>query len=202
MTIYLVGENIDKTRSHYLSETGKLTQLMRGVYVDTTDDIDATILKHAVRIANYLYPNAYFAAASAILLAPTNDGRLFLSGRRRQRTRLRSLEIVQTDAPASPSVASAIVDDGMGEFRVDVSSIRQRFLESFRRSEQAASIDEPMRDALEDRLLEDYGDAKSAADALWALARENAWYKEVSNPSAFCSAIASLRQYATKPLSI
>lgn len=179
MPLYLVGENIDKTRSHYLSETGKLTQLMRGVYVDTTDDIDATLLKHAVRIAKYLYPNAYLAAASAILLAPTNDGRLFLSGRRRQRTRLRALEIIQTDAPARPSVASAIVDDGMGEFRVDVSSIRQRFLESFRtRSEQAASIDEKMRDALKHRLLEEYGDAKSAADAVWALARENEWYKE------------------------
>jgi serine/threonine-protein kinase HipA len=179
MAVYLVGENIDKTRSHYLSDTGKLTQLMRGVYADTTDDIDATILKHAVRIAKYLYPNTYLAAASAILLAPTSDGRLFLSGRRRQRTRLRALEIIQTDAPPHPSVASAIVDDGMGEFRVDVSSIRQRFLESFRtRSEQAASIDEKMRDVLEDRLLEEYGDTKSAADAVWALARENEWYKE------------------------
>jgi serine/threonine-protein kinase HipA len=151
---------------------------MRGVYVDTTDDIDATILKHAVRIATYLYPNAYLAAASAILLAPTNDGRLFLSGRRRQRTRLRALEIIQTDAPARPSIASAIVDDGMGEFRVDVSSIRQRFLESFRRSEQAAAVDETMRDAIENRLLEEYDDATSAADAIWALARENAWYRE------------------------
>jgi hypothetical protein len=110
MALYLVGENIAKTRSHYLSATGKLTQLMRGVYVDTTGDIDATILKHAVRIAKYLYPNAYLAAASAILLAPTSDGRLFLSGRRRQRTRLRALEIIQTDAPAHPSVASAIVE--------------------------------------------------------------------------------------------
>ena len=179
MALHLVGENIDKTRSHYLSGTGKLTQLMRGVYVDTNDDIDATVLKHAVRIAKYLYPNAYLAAASAILMAPTSDGRLFLSGRRRQRTRLRALEIIQTDAPPHPSVASAIVDDGGGEFRVDVSSIRQRFLESFRaRSEQAASIDETMRDALDDRLVEEYGDAKSAADAVWALARENGWYKE------------------------
>lgn len=179
MALYLVGENIDKARSHYLSNTGKLTQLMRGVYVDTTDDIDATILRHAVRIAKYLYPNAYLAAASAISLAPTSDGRLFLSGRRRQRTRLRTLEIIQSDAPPQPSVAWAIVDDGMGEFRIDVSSIRQRFLESFRpRSESAASIDDKMRKALEDRLLEEYGDTKSAADAVWALARENEWYKE------------------------
>lgn len=179
MGIYLVGENIDKTRSHYLSETGKLVQLMRGVYVDAADDVDATVLKHAIRIAKYLYPNAYLTAASAILLAPTTDGRLFLAGRRRQRTRLRALEIIQNDAPPQPSVVSAIVDDGMGEFRVDASSIRQRFLESFRsRSEQAASIDEKMRAALEDRLLEEYGDAKSVADAAWALARLNKWFKE------------------------
>ena len=35
------------------------------------------------------------------------------------------------------------MDDGLGEFRVSVSSIRQRFLEAFRlRSEHAASIDD------------------------------------------------------------
>jgi serine/threonine-protein kinase HipA len=179
MGIYLVGENIDKTRSHYMSDTGKIVQLMRGVYVDAEDDIDATVLRHAIRIAKYLYPNAYLTAASAILLAPTSDGRLFLAGRRRQRTRLRALEIIQNDAPPQPSVASAIIDDGMGEFRVDVSSIRQRFLESFRsRSEQAASIDEKMRASLEERLLDEYGDAKSVADAVWALARPNEWFKE------------------------
>ena len=179
MSLYLVGENIDKTRSHYLSETGKLTQLMRGVYVDATDDIDATILKHAIRIARYLYPNTYLSAASAILLAPTSDGRLFLAGRRRQRTRLRSLEIIQNDAPKAPSISSAIIDDGMGEFRVDVSSVRQRFLESFRsKTEHAAAMNEAMREALAERLNAEYGDAKSAADAVYALARANEWYKE------------------------
>ncbi|TCU38490.1 hypothetical protein EV129_10493 [Rhizobium azibense] len=48
------------------------------------------VLRHAVRIARYLYPHAYLSAASAVLLGPTRDGRLFLSGRRIQRTRLRS----------------------------------------------------------------------------------------------------------------
>ena len=56
MALHLVGETLDKTRSHYLAETGKLVQLMRGIYVDADDDIDATVLKHAVRIARYLYP--------------------------------------------------------------------------------------------------------------------------------------------------
>src|SRR6202795_5000559 len=138
MPLHLVGETLDKARSHYRAGTGKLVQLLRGVYVDADDDIHATVLKHAVRIAKYLYPQAYLSAASAVTLAPTRDGRLFLSGRRKQRTRIRNLEIIQNAAPNHPSLASAIVNDGLGEFRVDVSSIRQRFLEAFRlRSEHA-----------------------------------------------------------------
>jgi serine/threonine-protein kinase HipA len=179
MSLHLVGETLDKTRSHYLAETGKLVQLMRGIYVDADDDIEATVLKHAVRIAHYLYPRAYLSAASAVLLGPTRDGRLFLSGRRKQRTRLRSLEIIQNEAPAHPSVASAVIDDGLGEFRVDVSSMRQRFLEAFRlRSEHAASIDDAMRETIAKRLAEEYGSPKGAADAIWTLARENQWYRE------------------------
>jgi serine/threonine-protein kinase HipA len=179
MALYLVGENIDKTRSHYRAETGKLVQLVRGIYVDHGDDIDAMVLKHAVRMAKYLYPRAYLSAASAVLLAPTRDGRLFLSARRIQRTRIRALEIIQNQAPPHPSLGSAVIDDGMGEFRVDVSSIRQRFLEAFRlRSEHASSIDEAMRDAMATRLLEEYGSPEEAAKAIWTLARENGWLRE------------------------
>lgn len=186
MPLHLVGENIDKTRSHYQAETGKLVQLMRGIYVDAGEDIEATVLKHAVRIAKYLYPNAYLSAASAVLLGPTRDGRLFLSGRRIQRTRLRSLEIIQNAAPDHPSVAAAIIDDGMGEFRIDVSSMRQRFLEAFRqRSENAASIDETMRETIANRLIEEYGSAQGAANATWSLARENQWYREGEHAERF-----------------
>lgn len=74
MALHLTGENIDKDRSHYLAETGKLVQLMRGIYVDAGDDIEAAVLKHAIRIAKYLYPRAYLSGASAVLLAPTRDG--------------------------------------------------------------------------------------------------------------------------------
>jgi serine/threonine-protein kinase HipA len=179
MALHLVGETLDKTRSHYGAETGKLIQLMRGIYVDSDDDIDAIVLGHAVRIAKYLYPHAYLSAASAALLRPTRDGRLFLSARRKQRTRIRSLEIIQNEAPAHPSIGSAVIDDGMGEFHVSVSSIRQRFLEAFRlRSEHAASIDEDMRGAIAARLIEEYRSPQAAADAVWALARENEWYRE------------------------
>lgn len=179
MAIHLVGETIDKARAHYQAEAGKLVHLMRGIYVDAGDDIDATVLKHAVRTAKYLYPRAYLSAASAVLLGPTRDGRLFLSGRRIQRTRIRALEIIQNRAPRHPSIAAAVVDDGLGEFHVDVSSIRQRFLEAFRlRSEHAASIDEAAREAIAARLTEEYGSPKDATDAVWKLARENEWYRE------------------------
>ncbi len=179
MPLHLVGETIDKARSHYLAETGRLVQLMRGIYVDAQDDIDQTVLAHAVRIARYLYPRAYLSAASAVLLGPAPDGRLFLTGRRVQRTRIRALEIIQNKAPARPSVGSAMIADSLGEFGVSVSAVRQRFLEAFRlRSEHAASIDPGMREAIAARLIEEYGDPKVASDAVWALARENDWYRE------------------------
>ncbi len=179
MALHFVGETLNKARSHYLAETGRIVQLMRGIYVDADDDIDAIVLRHSVRIARYLYPNAYLSAASAVLLGPTRDGRLFLSGRRKQRTRLRGLEIIQNEAPKQPSIGSAIVDDGMGEIHVSVSSIRQRYLEAFRlRSEHAASLNEEMRTTIAARLMEEYGSPEGVADALWKLARENDWFRE------------------------
>jgi len=179
MALYLVGETIDKAKAHHQAGAGKLLQIMRGIYLDADDNADELVRRHAVRIARYLYPNAYLSAASAVLLGPTPDGRLYLSGRRIQRTRLRSLEIVQNEAPPHPSVGEAVVDDGLGEFRISVSSIRQRFLEAFRlRSEHAASIDTSMRAAIAARLVEEYGSPRGAADAIWALARENQWYRE------------------------
>ena len=179
MPLQLVGETIDKTRSHYLAEAGKIVQLMRGIYVDAGDDIEQTVLSHAVRIARYLYPKAYLSGASAILMGPTRDGRLYLSGQRVQRTRIRSLEIIQNKAPVKPSVASAIVADSLGEFSVSVSAVRQRLLEAFRiRSEHAASIDPAMRETIAARLIEEYGSPKAASDAVWTLARENQWFRE------------------------
>jgi serine/threonine-protein kinase HipA len=159
---------------------------MRGIYVDAGDDVEATVLRHAVRIAHYLYPNTYLAGASAARLGPTPDGRLFLSGRRAQRTRLRTLEIIQNIAPDHPSVAAAMVDDGLGEFTVDVSSVRQRFLEAFRmRSEHAAAIDHGMRVEIAQRLMEEYGSPSDAAEAVWALARKNRWYREGEHAEQF-----------------
>lgn len=189
MAIHLVGETIDAKRAHQGAQAGELIQLVRGVYVNRDADADATILGHAVRIAHYLYPNAYLSSASAVLLAPTPDGRLFLSGRRNQRTRLRALEIVQIEAPAHPSTAPAVVGDDLGELHIDVSSPRQRFLEAFRlRSEHASAITGDMRVQMAARLVEEHGAPEAAADAVWALARENGWYREGEGAERFLMA--------------
>lgn len=179
MPIHLVGETIDAKRAHQRAQARELIQLVRGVYVEHDADTETAILGHAVRIAHYLYPNAYLSSASAVLLGPSPDGRLFISGRRNQRTRLRTLEIIQNEAPAHPSTASAVIGDDLGELRVDVSSPRQRFLEAFRlRSEHASAITTDMRAQMAARLVEEHGSPRTAADAVWALARENGWYRE------------------------
>ena len=67
----------------------------------------------------------------------------------------------------------------MGEFRIAVSSIHQRFLDAFRlRSEHGASFNDDMRASIAARLIEEYGSAQGAADSVWRLARENEWYRE------------------------
>jgi serine/threonine-protein kinase HipA len=111
MAIHLVGETIDAKRAHQRAQVGELIQLMRGIYIEQDVDADVAILSHAVRIAHYLYPKAYLSSASAALLTPTPDGRLCISGRRNQRARLGSLEIVQNEAPPHPSTAAAVVED-------------------------------------------------------------------------------------------
>jgi serine/threonine-protein kinase HipA len=181
MGLHLVGETLDAKRAHQRAKAGELTPLVRGVYVDP-GDIDATVMGHAVRIARYLYPKAYLASASAVLLGPTSDGKLYISGARNQRTRLRGLEIVQNEAPPYPSVVNAVVGDDLGELRVEASSPRQRFLEAFRRrSEHAAAIGDATRRAMARRLVEEYGTSEKAADAVRALARENKWFHEAEN---------------------
>ena len=177
--LHLVGETIDAKRAHQRAQAGSLIPLIRGVYVESNSDTETVILGHAVRIARYLYPNAYLSSASALLLGPAPDGRLFVSGRRNQRKRLRTLEIVQNTAPQNPSTARAVIGDDLGELHVDVSSPRQRFLEAFRlRSEHASAITPEMRNRMAARLVEEYGSPQATADSVWALARSNGWYRE------------------------
>jgi serine/threonine-protein kinase HipA len=177
--LHLVGETLDKHRAHAAAQTGELINVHRGIYIDAADDVDKTIMEHAVRIAIHLYPQAYLSGASAVGLGPTDDGRLFLSGRRNNRTRIRSLEIIQNTSPDQPSTIPVIVGDDMGELNLTASSPRQRFLEAFRqRSEHASAIDSGMRRRMAERLIEEYGNAAAAADALWQLGRANRWFKE------------------------
>lgn len=179
MALYLVGETIDRARAHAAAQAGQIVSPYRGIYVDASDDIDRTILGHAVRIAAFLYPRAYLSGYSAANLAATADCRLFLSGRRNQRTRIRALEIIQNEAPDQPSTIPVTIGDDMGEMHLTASSPRQRFLEAFRqRSEHASAIDPVLRGKMADRLVEEFGSPDRAADALWTLARANRWLRE------------------------
>ncbi|PJR08447.1 type II toxin-antitoxin system HipA family toxin [Sinorhizobium meliloti] len=179
MSLHLVGLTIDRFRAHAAAEAGTVVNIARGVYVDAGDDANRVVLDHAVRIANFFYPQAYLSGASALIGGPTNDGRLFLSGKRNQRTRIRSLEIIQNEGPDNPSTVPLIVGDDMGELTLTASSPRQRFLEAFRRrSEHAGAIDPEMRRQMAERLLEEYGNADATADAIWAIARPNRWTPE------------------------
>ncbi len=109
--LYLVGENLNNASAHYRAKTGQIVQLMRGIYADADEDVEGVALRHSVRIAKYLYPRAYLSGASAILLSPTKDGRLFISGPRSNRTRIRTLEIIQNVAPAFPYLSHAFALD-------------------------------------------------------------------------------------------
>lgn len=181
MGIHLVGETLDARRAYEWAQAGRLVPLVRGVYADHVDpgDVDSQVMRHAVRIAHYLYPRAYLSSISAQILKPTRDGKLYISGARNQRTRIRGLEIVQNEAPIHASTADAAIGDDLGEVQVAISSPRQRFLESFRRrSEHAAAIDEAARSEMAGRLIDEFGSAEKAADAVRALARENQWFHE------------------------
>lgn len=179
MSLHLVGETIDAAGAHQKAREGALIPVFRGIYLDAQGDTDELLREFAVRIAHYIYPAAYLCSASAVNLSPTADGRLFISGRRNQRTRLRGLEILQTQAPPRPSIDKAIIGDRMGEFTMNISSPEQRLLEAFRmRSEQASALTEDMRRAMAERLVAEYGSADAVADALWKLARANDWFRE------------------------
>ena len=195
--LHLVGETIDKHRAQYGMETGRLVQIMRGIYVASDDDADAVLFDHALRIAAYLYPSTYLCGPSAELLAPTPDRRLFLSGRRNARTRLRTLEIVQTRAPDAPETETAQTTDPMGDLRVRRSTLRFRYLESFRRrSEAGAAMPIDMQADIAARLVKIAGDKKSVIMECWRLAEANGWRAEAGRAEAF---IATPLRKATPP---
>jgi len=184
--LHLVGETIDKHRVQYGVETGRIVQIMRGIYVAAEDDADAVLFDHALRIAAYLYPNTYLCGFSAEQLAPTPDRRLFLSGRRNARTRLRGLEIVQTRAPDAPETETVHTADPMGEFSVRRSTLRFRYLESFRRrSETGAAMPVEMQADIAVRLVEAAGDQRGAIVGCWRLAEANGWRAEAGRAEQF-----------------
>ena len=191
--LHLVGETIDKHRAQYGVETGKLVQVMRGIYVAADADADAVLFDHALRIAAYLYPRTYLCGASAELLAPTPDLRLFLGSNRNDRTRLRNLEIVQTRAPHAPETEQVETSDSLGDFRARRSTLRFRYLESFRRRNEAgAAMPTAIQSDIAARLVDAAGDTQSAVIECWRLAEANGWRKEAGRAEAFF--VTSLRE--------
>ncbi|WGM45858.1 hypothetical protein KOAAANKH_00722 [Brevundimonas sp. NIBR10] len=177
--LYLVGETIDKHRAHAGAQAGDLVSVYKGIYVDAADNADQVVLDHAVRIAAFLYPRAYLAGVSAATLGPDANYRLFLSDRRNDRTRIRSLEIIRNQAPSHPSTVPVIVGDDLGELTLTASSPRQQFLEAFRRrSEHANAIGPDIKRRMAERLLGEFGGVGATTDALFALAEQNGWSHE------------------------
>lgn len=186
MALYLVAVNIDRQTAHARAQDGGLTRITQGIYVDADADVSRVVMEHALRIATFLYPKTYLAGITAQIRRPTEDGRLFLSGKRNQRTRIREFEIIQNVAPDAPSTINLLVEDGLGEMTLTAASARQRFLEAFRRrSELAAAIDPSVRRQMADRLLEEFGSVNKAADALWLVARPNRWTAEAEAAEAY-----------------
>ena len=184
--LYLVGETIDKHRANYGVGRGRLTHIMRGILVDAGDDADSVVLGHAVRIARYLYPRTWLSGTSAERLAPTLDGRLFLCGRRRQHTRLRSLEIVQTRAPDRPEIELVTVTDSLGDVTVRRATARFRFLQSFSGGNAAvAAMDDDTKRRLAERLAEEAGGTAQLVTALWRSAEANGWRAEAGRAERF-----------------
>lgn len=64
----------------------------------------------------------------------------FLSGRRGQRTRLRSLEITQNRALEQPETEPVTVSDSLGELIVRHATAHFRFLEAFRATTEAGTV--------------------------------------------------------------
>lgn len=184
--LQLVGETIDKHRAQYGVETGRLVQIMRGIYVAADEDADAVLFDHALRIAAYLYPRTYLSGASAELLAPTPDRRLFLGSTRNARIRLRNLEIIQTRAPHTPETEIAETADSIGELRVRRSTLRFRYLESFRRRNEAgAAMPIEMQMDIAARLEQAAGGLRAAVIECWRLAEANGWRVEAGRAEAF-----------------
>ena len=80
MALHLVGETIDAKRAHLRAQSGELIQLVRGVYVDDDGNAETAVLSHAVRIAHYLYPNAYRQQARLFSRRRQTDGFSLVAG--------------------------------------------------------------------------------------------------------------------------
>jgi serine/threonine-protein kinase HipA len=133
MALYLIGENLDKTRSHYRAGAGKLVTLVRGIYKSI---LTTTLIPWCSNMPS--------ASPNLSIPVPTSPLRArFFSlprGTGVERAPYPAHPYTRRDHQDQrlPTHPSALLSSTTAwEIQVDVSSIRQRFLEAFRlRSEQ------------------------------------------------------------------
>ena len=184
--LYLVGENIDKHRAYRLAKQNHLTPIMRGIFVESSSNIDEVLLRNSIRISNYLYPKTYLSGVSAETLSPTMDGRLFLTGKRNQKTRLRSLIIVQTKAPNKPESESVTINDELGSLVIRRASKIFRFLESFRvEVEVGSGFSDELKIKLAKQLETEFGGKDGFIQRLWQIGHANNWQYSVELATRF-----------------
>jgi serine/threonine-protein kinase HipA len=112
VSVLLVGETIDRRRAHAKAVAGELIQLVRGVYAQTSGDIDAAVLAHAVRIAHMRKRSASFTlprAATAMQRVQRAE-RYRLS----RQDRACRASCLQGHRRNKPSLATAVMDCGLG----------------------------------------------------------------------------------------
>lgn len=176
MGIVLVGEDIDKRRAAYLRESGRLIAVARGIHVEPGDDPARLLPAHAVRLARYLYPDAYLSHASAWRLGPGADGTLFLAGNTRHQAVLPGLRLIKSVMPATPSLREVVVSDERGEMVMQASSWRQLLLEQFRRtSHPGRALSLPEWRAAFDRFVAEHGGEDAALAHLQQFAVRMGW---------------------------
>jgi serine/threonine-protein kinase HipA len=114
VSVLLVGETIDRRRAHAKAVAGELIQLVRGVYAQTSGDIDAAVLAHAVRIAHMRKDrplSRYLLNRAATAMQRVQRAERYRLSRQDRACRASCL---QGHRRNKPSLATAVMDCGLG----------------------------------------------------------------------------------------
>jgi serine/threonine-protein kinase HipA len=189
--LYLVGEtkDFDAKRAHALSKQKTVCSIARGIYCDPSDadDLPGFMKKNAIRIANYLNPNACLAFASAyykgaVDVPASADGfklsRLFVAGSYYKVFKLPYLEVVQAGLLENPGYFQFArpFQDGreseMGDLGLSCMSEEMVFLQNFGRRRYYAERFLSDRAMIEMRRMLEERHGAALPDKITAVARQ------------------------------